>query len=116
MFCDVGKVQVSGMAELICGAVTCTYNKDKCCCKGDIMVGGKHADSSDSTCCESFREQGADSYTNSTAHPSRTISIDCEAVKCIYNENYRCKAEHVDITGNRAMASGDTACATFKEK
>ena len=42
------------MAELKCGAESCTYNKDHLCAKGDIMVGGKHADRSDDTCCESF--------------------------------------------------------------
>ena len=31
------------MAELKCGVENCTYNKDKYCSKGDIMVGGKHA-------------------------------------------------------------------------
>ena len=27
------------MAQLTCGVITCGYNKEKCCCKGDIMVG-----------------------------------------------------------------------------
>ena len=42
------------MAELKCTAVNCTYNKEKLCSKGDIMVGGKHACKMDETCCESF--------------------------------------------------------------
>ena len=45
------------MAILNCGAVDCSYNKDKCCCKGDIMVGGKHACECDGTCCESFHKK-----------------------------------------------------------
>ena len=49
-------------------------------------------------------------------HPSPTISIDCEAVKCIYNADYRCKAEKVAIKGNSANSSMETVCATFKEK
>ena len=44
------------------------------------------------------------------------ISIDCEAVKCMYNENYRCSAEHVDIRGCGAKGCRETSCATFKEK
>lgn len=105
------------MAELKCGAKECTYNKDCLCAKGDIMVGGKHADKSADTCCESFLvKRENDSYTSSISHPSKMISIDCEAVKCIYNQNYKCVASHVDIRGDRASKSEETICATFKEK
>ena len=105
------------MAELKCGAESCVYNKDRLCAKGDIMVGGKHADRSDDTCCESFMvKRTEDSCTSSIAHPSKIISIDCEAVKCVYNQNYKCVASHVDIRGGQANESRETACATFKEK
>ena len=104
------------MAELTCAAKDCSYNKDERCCKGDIMVGGKHADTCECTCCESFHERKGDAFTSSISHPSQTISIDCEAVKCIYNVDYRCKAEKVAIKGNGAKTSSDTLCATFSEK
>ncbi len=106
------------MAELKCGVESCTYNKEHLCSKGDIMVGGKHASNYEDTCCESFavRREGRDAYTSSLAHPSSVISIDCEAVKCIYNQNYKCIAEHVDIRGGHANESRETACATFTEK
>ena len=104
------------MAILNCGAVDCSYNKDKCCCKGDIMVGGKHACECDGTCCESFHKRNGDSFTSAISHPSSTISIDCEATKCMYNADYRCQAEHVDIKGSNAGTSRDTICATFREK
>ena len=105
------------MADLKCSALNCTYNKEKYCCKGDIMVGGKHATRKDDTCCESFREgSNRETLTNSTAHPSKTISIDCEAVKCVYNSDYKCRAEKVKISGSHAGTSRETVCATFKEK
>ena len=105
------------MAELKCGVDNCTYNQDCYCCKGDIMVGGKHACNCDDTCCDSFlqRREGYDSYTSSLSHPSKSISIDCEAVKCIYNANYKCTADHVDIKGCGACDCKETACATFTE-
>ena len=103
------------MAELKCGVDSCSYNKEKCCCKGDIMVGGKHADCCNDTCCESFAPNTGDAYTSSLSHPSRTISIDCEATKCVYNSNYRCHADHVDIKGCGAADCKGTECATFKE-
>ena len=104
------------MADLKCGVTNCGYNKDSCCCKGDICVGGELAENADSTCCESFTDGKKDSFTSALEHPSRMISIDCEAVKCMYNENYRCSAEHVDIRGCGAKGCRETSCATFKEK
>ncbi len=104
------------MTNLNCGAVSCSYNKDKCCCKGDIQVGGKHASDCENTCCESFHKRSGDVYTSAISHPSPTISIDCEVAKCIYNADYRCSAEHVDIKGSNADTSRDTICATFREK
>lgn len=106
------------MADLKCAAENCTYNEQCMCCKGDIMVGGKHACNCDDTCCDSFicRREGQDSFKSSVIHPSKTISIDCEATKCIYNTNYKCHAEHVDIKGCSACDCKETACATFREK
>ena len=104
------------MAELKCSVDTCVYNNSECCCKGDIMVGGMRALSCEETCCESFREKKGDRATNEAKHPSRTISIDCEAVKCIYNSNYKCLADHVDIRGCKAADCRETSCATFKER
>lgn len=104
------------MAELKCAVDTCVYNNSECCCKGDIMVGGMRALSCEETCCESFREKKGDRATNEAKHPRRTISIDCEAVKCIYNSNYKCLADHVDIRGCKAADCRETSCATFKER
>jgi len=106
------------MAELKCGACNCTYNQDRYCCKGDIMVAGRHADTTEDTCCDSFarRREEKDVYTSSLEHKSRIISIDCEAVKCAYNSNYKCIATHVDIVGRGANDSKATACDTFREK
>lgn len=104
------------MVNLKCSADTCTYNRECLCCKGDIMVGGLHADCSGKTCCESFNERRGDSLTSSLNHPSPTISIDCEATKCRYNNNYKCTAEKVTINGAGAKGTQETACSTFVEK
>ncbi len=104
------------MAELKCAVENCLYNKSEYCCKGDIMVGGTRAKCSDDTCCDSFSQRKEDSYVSSLEHPCKTISIDCEAVKCIYNSNYKCVADHVDIKGCGACDCRETACATFTEK
>ena len=106
------------MADLNCAVENCTYNEEKRCCKGDLMVGGKHACCEEDTCCESFaqKREGHDAYTSSLSHPSPTISVDCEVSKCVYNANYKCTAEHVEISGSGADTSRETCCSTFKEK
>lgn len=105
------------MTDLKCAVENCVYNKERLCSKGDIMVGGKHACCGDETCCESFLASrgSSNSYTNCTCHPAHDISIDCEAAKCVHNENYKCTAEHVDICGSGACVCGETQCATFEE-
>ena len=104
------------MATLKCGVENCTYNKEQCCCKDDIMVGCKSACDCGDTCCESFRQKSGDHFTSALDHPSKTISIDCEAAKCVYNSNYKCHADNVKIGGNGATGTCETLCATFKER
>lgn len=104
------------MTDLKCSAINCGYNEDHYCCKGDIMVGGKRAECSDDTCCESFVDETKDRFSSAIRHPSKSISIDCEAVKCVYNEDYRCSAEHVDVSGAGASDSRETSCKTFTER
>jgi len=106
------------MTDLKCTVKNCMYNCDDMCSKGDIMVAGKYAGSDKETNCDSFsqRREGYNPMKSSIEHPSRTISIDCEAGKCYYNSGYRCSAEHVDITGCTACDCKQTKCATFKEK
>ncbi len=104
------------MTELRCEVNNCTYNDSNCCCKGDICVAGVHADEKGKTCCESFSNRKNDAFTSSISHASDVIGIDCEAIRCIYNSNYRCKAKKVDILGNGAKNSEGTACGTFTER
>jgi hypothetical protein len=105
------------MTELQCRVENCTFNKETCCCKGDITVGGRDADRDNDTCCASFaqRREGHDAFTNSTATPQKDIRVSCEAGKCVYNNDYRCNADHVDIKGGGASNAKGTACATFRE-
>ena len=106
------------MANLDCTVGTCAYNKTQSCCKGDIMVAGKEANQCDDTCCDSFTQRRVeDSFIDALdQNPSRTISIDCEVGKCIYNSSYKCFADHVDIKGGNAEANAETACGTFQPK
>lgn len=103
------------MADLICKAGKCIHNKSDCCCKGDIMVGGKQVARVDDTCCTSFSAKKNESYTSALENPTHTINVDCEVENCMHNEKCSCSATHVDITGDQACECTQTCCGTFQE-
>lgn len=104
------------MTRLNCSVQSCNYNKEQSCCKGDIMVEGKEAAETRSTCCGSFRERSGDSYSNSVMMPNKNIKIDCEAEKCVFNQDYRCSADEIGISGSNACHCEETECASFQTR
>ncbi len=44
-----------------------------------------------------------------------TNGIDCSAHECKYNTNSKCYAGKINVTGNHANRSEETACATFQK-
>lgn len=103
------------MPMLNCSAVTCMYNKNELCSKGDIKVGGKDAASADQTCCESFveRKDGAMSNSMDSGCGCDNVSINCEAKGCVSNQECKCVAGMIDITGSNACRCDETQCASF---
>ena len=102
------------MTELGCGVKTCIYNESNLCCRQEIKVNGSSAHNSSATFCDSFKEQKSDKVNNaSCGEPEKATDIICEAVNCRYNENMKCAAKHVDVTGRNARVSDETECATF---
>ena len=53
------------MTILKCSAMTCVYNKEQLCSKGDIDVTGENATSANETSCGSFRERTGSSMKDS---------------------------------------------------
>lgn len=106
------------MTILNCTAVTCVYNKDQLCSRGEIEVMGHGAQAADETSCGSFRDRNDASVTNSTKDSCgcEKISIDCKAHDCTYNEHCKCTAAAIDIDGPNANASKETKCSTFECK
>ena len=102
------------MTQLKCSAQTCVYNQENLCCKGDIQIEGKNAGDASGTCCASFRERKGDSILNAMEHPSKNIDVDCEAVRCIFNEDCKCSAKVIGIRGSHACNCDDTECASFE--
>ena len=103
------------MTILNCSAVTCIYNKDQLCSRGEIEVMGHDARGSDETSCGSFRDRNSASVTNSEKESCgcEKIRIDCKAHECTYNEHCKCTASAIDINGQNAGTSKETKCKTF---
>lgn len=103
------------MTILNCNAVTCIYNKDQLCSRGEIEVMGPDARVSDETSCGSFRDCNSASVTNSVKESCgcEKIKIDCKAHECTYNEHCKCTAAAIDINGQNASTEKETKCKTF---
>ena len=104
------------MTILDCSAISCTYNKDRLCAKGDILVTGSTAEKPVETQCSSFIGAGRDCYCNSFSSGKEKISFKCEAINCVFNENRTCSAEHIGIAGKQAHSSSETECASFQKR
>lgn len=104
------------MPRLDCSVKTCYYNKESRCCREGIHVEGADAQVARSTECGSFRARKMDQTDNSCGCPSspeQCLEVKCDAVRCIYNANCVCSAEHIGIAGNGADHAKDTECASF---
>ena len=98
---------------LDCYVTSCVYNGNRCCSKGDIVVGGKEAKTNYETICDSFKERKGDIPKNSAKSLTKDIAIICEATNCRFNEDKNCTAEHISIAGGNASTSKETECASF---
>ena len=104
------------MPYLVCSAMTCVYNNGQYCSKGDIMVGGQEAQNARETCCVSFKARTEMGGMNSMGTPSQTIDVGCKACHCQFNENSKCAAGQIGISGASACSRQQTECATFQMK
>ncbi len=83
---------MGSMTKLECNVTICLHNADHCCCKQSIMVDGYDAKEKEQTCCGSFDENKGGLFKNVFKTPESSLSVDCEAVQCIYNDNRHCAA------------------------
>lgn len=104
------------MTKLDCTVKSCLHNSENCCCKNAIIVEGSDAKDSQDTCCGSFDENKDGAFHNMFKTPESKLEVDCEAVKCIYNTDHHCSAEHIGIAGDGAKTSEHTECASFQAR
>ena len=106
------------MATLSCDAKNCLHNDAPYCCISHICVGGTKAMTEAETCCDNFKEKGSMAMNSACgqSRPNPMVDIECKACHCVYNENYHCRAEAVNICGPSASVCDETRCATFQAK
>ncbi|MBE6767492.1 MAG: DUF1540 domain-containing protein [Ruminococcaceae bacterium] len=103
------------MTKLQCDAIHCISNRDGCCCRPNIQVGGSQATEYQQTCCESFRPiEGNATNAMDFSHVNKQMPIRCEATKCVYNKECQCVADAVRVAGSSAHKADQTACETFE--
>ena len=103
---------------LECNAEECANNKNQCCCKGEINVKGACASHTDGTCCGDFQKRGSSTASNSCgcSTPNRSVEINCDAEGCMYNNEHRCFADRIGISGAGVSTAEKTQCATFRPR
>lgn len=109
------------MTYLKCNVTDCLSNKNHLCCRPDIKVSGKEADSPDQTCCDSFQNksqgmQNRSDYSYDYDYPNEALQVSCSARKCTYNESGICYAESIHIGNQSSSTTRETECCTFREE
>ena len=108
--------EVCDMTRLDCTVSTCVHNAEKCCCKSGIFVEGAEAKNCRDTYCGSFEENKGNFFKNVFKTPESKLHVECDVVKCLYNDDHMCRADHITIKGDGARSVGQTECGSFREK
>ncbi len=104
------------MTKLDCTVSTCVHNSEKCCCKSGILVEGSEARDTSDTFCGSFEENRGGLFKNLFKTPEARLQVDCDVVRCLYNDDHQCRAERITVRGDGARASDQTECGSFRER
>ncbi|MCD8124883.1 MAG: DUF1540 domain-containing protein [Lachnospiraceae bacterium] len=103
------------MPLLDCSVETCVHNSDNRCCLSSIGVEGQYASREAETSCGSFAWR-KECFCNKAEEPKRQLTVDCQAVDCVYNRDRMCSAGHIGIAGRTAHVSDETECQTFQAR
>ncbi len=106
------------MPNIYCLTRNCAYNNDCNCCLDHVKVGGKNAQTPQSTCCDSFIQSHSTMKLGST--PCSCTDIDCDAEKCRHNCGGHCAADSISVCncaedGSDACTCSQTECASFSK-
>ncbi len=104
------------MTRLDCNVTGCAYNSSNSCRRDNITVGGREANKSSETVCNSFSPKGTNTLLNACCGPKKETQVSCDALNCRFNDSKICAADHIGIAGRHAVTNGETECGSFEPK
>ncbi|MBO5244595.1 MAG: DUF1540 domain-containing protein [Selenomonadales bacterium] len=105
------------MPKIRCQAETCAHNSSGVCYANGINVAGGTAREKCETCCSSFLDRAVySSLTNNTTTGDDCDRIACEVTSCVYQQDGRCSAETIEVSGRGANGYVETQCDTFRSR
>lgn len=102
------------MSLLNCACTMCVNNQNNLCCRPNITVDGSMSKKSTETFCNNFSCKSEGVMTNTVyINPNKSLSINCTAENCKYNNSKKCVKDNVVIDNNEAMNKEQTYCHSF---
>ncbi len=101
-----------------CDAVKCVFNTHGGCSRNyvEILAEQNGRKGERATCCENFSDKiSALSESSSTnGSPCSHTDIECNAEKCVYNDDRCCTAGNIRVGKAFSDSAGKTLCETFR--
>lgn len=107
------------MPKINCSVENCAYNHSRYCCASVINVGGKGADITEATCCDTFLDGMG--YSNvQVSNMQSSVDIDailCKVDTCVYHKDEHCTLQEIEIGClTTAEDKTQTDCLSFDRK
>ena len=103
------------MPTINCSVESCVYNKEKICEAEILQIGGKGANWTESTCCETYRD--SDDVHNNVTEAGETEEILCKVETCDYNVNKHCSLSEIEVSSHGDVSDyTETDCLSFERK
>lgn len=103
------------MVLLECSVQNCVNNSCSHCSLNEIIVSGSNTYQPDGTNCENFINKSK-ALTNSICTADPYTNINCRAKHCTYNNDFKCTADSINVSGYTADTLESTQCSSFLYK
>lgn len=103
------------MSRINCEVTSCSHNKSQVCYANCVDIVGASAKAEKGTCCGSFLSKTVYSeLTNNVLSAGSCDCLKCSVETCVYNKNYLCSLDSIQVSGENAEYYTHTGCASFK--
>lgn len=101
-----------------CDAVKCVFNTHGGCSRSyvEILAEQNGRKIERATCCESFSDKisALSECSSANGSPCSHTDIECDAEKCVYNDERCCAAGNIRIGKAFSDSAGKTMCETYR--